>query len=623
MGEKQVTLVIGEDPGLNVPPPPPLVDALPAVPARPRREGAARDERPLTVSGRRVRLAGSEGAGIEQVWMETLRVAHALRVRARPDPGQGQEPAGHPPADAWARPTSIVVAPGAFERVLGPERLVVERGVAAAVLPAAVLEWRAGEAPVELLLSWACDLRPPPPGLAEAVRWRREGAALLVVGADGGEGVVFAVSDPAAEWRTGAAAESDTGAPPLRVEVRALLGPGASLRLLVAGGADAAERARVLGGLRRSGDLVHARAAGAARLRQQRLQVVVPDSSHGSALEWAAHGLDAGRREVARVGRALTAEADWPPGGAGWGAVAALGIGDGELARETFLFLGAHQDAAGRVPDGLRSSGILRHDAPGAASLYLLLAARILAWTGDRSLLTAEWPRVERALEHVASGAGARPPSAAGAGEGALRDAAIRELAVAAEELGRAATLARLRSLLAAPAPENRPPPSPGGAAALLLGLRGAQAERDGAVLPPHEPDAMEPGAALRVAAWTVAGLLGAHPDAPRHRLELRPRLPAGWQGLEATGLRMGEAVLDLRYSREGGRHLLRLEQVGGAVPVRVILAPEVEGTLVEARVDGQPAELTPRVEGGRTSAPVQIVLDAERRVELRTAVEG
>ncbi|HUH13720.1 MAG TPA: hypothetical protein VMK65_11445 [Longimicrobiales bacterium] len=633
-------LDVREDGDLVVPPPPPLVDPLPPPPAGPRREGPAGRLRPLSAAGRRVRLVGTEGDGVGEVWLHPLRAMRDLHLEARALDGED-----------GLRAASVVVTPGGFERVLGPEPGLVERAVAAAVLPAAVLEWRAEAAALELALSWVCDLRRAPPHAPSGgLRWRREGPTLV---ASGEAEVVFAVSDRGARWRVTPLGEGDAGGPALRVELRARLEPGASLRLLVAGGADSAEQARVLAGLRWTGDLVHARAAGAARLRRQRLRMSVPgEPAVADALEWAAHGLDAARLDVPGVGRALTADASWPAGGAAWGAIAGLGLGDGETAREAFLFLGAHQDAGGRVPDGLRASGPLHYDTPASTPLYLLLAARILAWTGDRSLLAAEWPRVEAALRHAR---GALPRAPSGADDGHRRAAvdddlglrALLELAVTAEELGHVATAAELRSgmsedtdaagappagnaargsapprQLGRSAPANPHDPDDEDPRALLLDPETARHEGLGARYTPatDAADALDPAAALRVAAWAMAGILGAQADAPRHRLELRPRLPGEWAGLDVTGLRMGDASIELSYRRQAGTHILLLEQVGGAVPVRVVLAPEVEGALRGARVDGRAAELIPRPAGGRTAAPVQIVLDAPRRVEVETA---
>jgi hypothetical protein len=114
-----------------------------------------------------------------------------------------------------------------------------------------------------------------------------------------------------------------------------------------------------------------------------------------------------------------------------------------------------------------------------------------------------------------------------------------------------------------------------------------------------------------------VAGMLGAVPDAPRNRLTLRPALPDDWTRFEVRNLRMGEALIDLGFRRDGSRFTFRLAQEAGAVPVRLVFEPAITGRAVIARVDGQPAGLVARPFGERLLVPVQLVLDYERVVEL------
>ena len=72
---------------------------------------------------------------------------------------------------------------------------------------------------------------------------------------------------------------------------------------------------------------------------------------------------------------------------------------------------------------------------------------------------------------------------------------------------------------------------------------------------------------------------------------------------------------------RDGDRHAFRLEQEEGAVPVTVVFEPMLPAPrLAAARVDGVDAELDSRPHGERMLVPVQIVLDAERVVELDVA---
>jgi hypothetical protein len=118
-----------------------------------------------------------------------------------------------------------------------------------------------------------------------------------------------------------------------------------------------------------------------------------------------------------------------------------------------------------------------------------------------------------------------------------------------------------------------------------------------------------------------VYGLLGVVPDAPRHRLGLRPQLPAAWNDLQVQNLRLGDNTVALTYKGRKPWHTFRLRQEQGGYPLTVAFQPAVPaGALLEARVDGRTARLQPRPFGERTLVPVQLVLDREREIALRMA---
>jgi hypothetical protein len=108
--------------------------------------------------------------------------------------------------------------------------------------------------------------------------------------------------------------------------------------------------------------------------------------------------------------------------------------------------------------------------------------------------------------------------------------------------------------------------------------------------------------------------------------------------------LRLGDAAVSLRYERHHRHYVFRLAQERGATPVRVIFEPVLPGNVLRhALVDGQPASLDARpFAGGRAGdsaaersrpeaarpdqqasprmlVPVQLVLDAERVIEIHT----
>jgi hypothetical protein len=114
-----------------------------------------------------------------------------------------------------------------------------------------------------------------------------------------------------------------------------------------------------------------------------------------------------------------------------------------------------------------------------------------------------------------------------------------------------------------------------------------------------------------------VYGMLGAEPDAARGRLQLRLQLPAEWDHLRVEGLRLGGALISIRFRREGSRHIFQVAQYSGAVPVLLVLEAAISGRIVAARIDGLDAVLDVRPFGERQLAPVQLVLDHERQLEL------
>jgi hypothetical protein len=286
------------------------------------------------------------------------------------------------------------------------------------------------------------------------------------------------------------------------------------------------------------------------------------------------------------LARALAA-----PGGSARSALAALALGDFSGAGEVIRQLGASRDAAPQTPGDqpVPGAGTDAGEWVDDDALYLLLLARHLAWTGAIHSLRDEWPRALRAFE--------RRPVSPGKPSAALWSSAIQELALAAESIGEPEMAATFRA--------------EAGGTMMPLNAPGADAARefDPAVVPEAIVD------------YYLRELLGVEPDATRNRLVLRPALPEGWDHLDLTQLRFGDAEITLRYRRHGARHHFTLDQESGAVPVRVIFEPLLPArSLAAARVDGEEAVLEPRPRGGRLLVPIQIVLDDQRVIELETA---
>ena len=116
--------------------------------------------------------------------------------------------------------------------------------------------------------------------------------------------------------------------------------------------------------------------------------------------------------------------------------------------------------------------------------------------------------------------------------------------------------------------------------------------------------------------------ILGYAPDAYKGRLRLRPDFPQRWNAATVRNIHMGDSLIQLQYEQEAGCMRFRVEQVAGAVPVTLIFEPLLTERIESVSVDGVPADLNISVVGGRVVAPVQIVLDAARHVELTTGAQ-
>jgi hypothetical protein len=381
------------------------------------------------------------------------------------------------------------------------------------------------------------------------------------------------------------------------------------------------------------------RAAALRHLREQRLSISAPDGAVERTLQWAKVRLDGALSEPLD----LHAAADAAP--IVWTALARLAVGDFDAAAAQLRVLAVRQEGGAH---------------PAEASLYLLLAARYHAWTAHLPFLLEEWPRLRVAAELC------RDASSTLVLE-AIRAAALRELAITAESIGEAVdavalataakharhALDRLRGV--APAPEHPLP--------VLLGV----AEDSGSSLGPagcswaawaefacgqtengyrrwrfcFSAQDAEPGElhsvglldrranagaadpawpAALAAATLVHGLLGVEPDAARHRLTLRPQIPAAWHHMEVRQLAMGDALFSLDYRRTGPRHEFVVEQTAGAVPVNLVFEPAIAMRALGAvTVDGEAAQLDAKPFGERMLAPVQLVLDHTRTLVVES----
>jgi hypothetical protein len=114
-----------------------------------------------------------------------------------------------------------------------------------------------------------------------------------------------------------------------------------------------------------------------------------------------------------------------------------------------------------------------------------------------------------------------------------------------------------------------------------------------------------------------VHGMLGAQPDAPRGRLRLRICLPEWIDYMVVHNLRLGDAMLSLRYAREATNIRYQIEQFAGAMPVRLIFEPTFTQRIQSVDVDGVSASLSLQQQEDRIVAPMQLMLDDARLVSF------
>lgn len=494
----------------------------------------------------------------------------------------------------------------------------------------------------------------PGPGSPAGVPVR--GSAVLLPGAAGvrwnaGEGVVAAADPgdpeggvvlwvgPGGSAEVLAAAEGGG----LRVDFSAVAGPDAPATVVIGRspghGGDPLRAVPHLAG--------HLRAAAAGPAGGVRLDTGVPDLDDG--LAWAR----------ARVAAACHRSAV-PTWAAFWTGLGALAGGDAEAAeRLADRLLDGASAGTGAPGDGTEEPRHAELALP-AGALGPLLAARLALATG----VTGPALRALAALEE-------REGAAAGGGrlDSSLRALALRTLADAlrwrvgeerAEALRRRADAEVARagggpgaeggmrlpvvgggssrepadtSLALLDPGRGRPPVRPGspleawarlerggaeeGYAAWRSALDAGLAE-GGAGRGAWDPaGSMAPRAGVLVCA-VVHGLLGWRPDAPVGRARLGPVLPARLTRFRATGLRVGEAGMEMAFHREGRDHCFRLEPTAGRAPPTLVFEPTVAAPGVDAvQVDGREVELDLREGPGGIVVPVQLPLDGPRTVRI------
>lgn len=387
-----------EDPSLPSPQPAASDGALPPLDG-PALDGTPAEDSPFTLAGRRVLIAGGEARGIDEIWIHPLRVLSSLRI-------------------ADAETTAVRITPTGIERTLSLRGVTVRERILASYDDAmAVIEWSA-DAPVQLAISFRSDLRlmwPYPGWCLGPLRWTRAGNALVIHGSAGDDRVTFSCAGTLEEWNLTDGSGEESPGVESRVVV-ALDGAGGNARLAVSAVVDG-ENAPAAPPTPPAA-IAAARAASMRRLLDERLAVTGSEPGVADALAWATYRLDSAIVRTPGVGTSLIAgywrsSEGWGDGRPGyawyfgrdavWTAFGSLAVGDFDAAALTLRFLARHQDLSGKILHECTTSGVVHYDAADSTTLYLLLVARYLAWTGDTALIREEWPYIRRAFDFALS----------------------------------------------------------------------------------------------------------------------------------------------------------------------------------------------------------------------------
>jgi hypothetical protein len=366
-------------------------------------------EAEYTLAGMRAMLAGRERWGHEEIWFHPFRGVSRWGCCAAESPAKGEDPGGGNNFAAHYR-----IEPGVITRRLEIEGARIDERTTVAPEEAAVLvELAPVEGPVRLRWSLESDLRimwPYPAGTAGVLSYHSD-AGGVGCQAESGEWLGVRI-DPAPARLTVSDASDDERA---RLSVEAEIELSVPTRILVVGAAAAEDPPT----------LVDPPAWAAARLAARRAQRAArwlppgSDPDLAEALDWAAWRLSTYRVHVPGSGTSLVAGygrarpgslGDGRPGyawffgrDACWTALACLAVGQAEAAGEVLEFLSRHQDITGKILHECTTSGVVHYDAADSTPLYLLLAARYLAATGDRDTIQRHWPRIVKAYQFCLS----------------------------------------------------------------------------------------------------------------------------------------------------------------------------------------------------------------------------
>ncbi len=381
---------------------PPVLEAA-AISRRGARGGAelqlGRDatDAPYTLAGSRAALIGNERFGIEEVWFHPFRAVSLWSVES------DTELRGA--ANAMNGPTRVKLCPGVMWRRFGVAGFAVEeRTVVADDDPAILVELDASGSPVRVKWTMETDMRlmwPYPPQAAGRLAYAIEGGAVGLM-SEAGEWLGVRIEPAPAVVAVDDISDVDRS----RVRIAAELTTPTRIVLV---GATREESVPIRLAARTFEPNWESVSGG----RGDGLTLVCGDAELEEAVRWACWRLASYRVVVPGLGTSLVAGyarsrstpfGDGRPGyawyfgrDACWTGLASLAAGQFEVGREVLDFLDRRQDITGKILHECTTSGVVHYDAADSTPLFLLLAARYLAWTGDVEMLEKLWPSILRA----------------------------------------------------------------------------------------------------------------------------------------------------------------------------------------------------------------------------------
>lgn len=113
-----------------------------------------------------------------------------------------------------------------------------------------------------------------------------------------------------------------------------------------------------------------------------------------------------------------------------------------------------------------------------------------------------------------------------------------------------------------------------------------------------------------------IGGLVGVHPNAAAHAVEIYPQMPASLSSYHATDIAVGAHRLNVGWQRKGAVDVVNISQSFGPSKLDVLL--RVGGTSKEFLLNGKPIQTSPEFLNGVATATIRFSLAPGNQVTLR-----